>query len=220
MKVIAFVHAKSNSKRVKNKNLKLLGNKPLFTYAIENASNANLVDEVVIDSDSDKILSIGNKYGATILKRPTALANNNTTGDDLMYWQANNYKNSDIIVQVVPTSPFIKSATIDKCVELLKQYEYKDSVVGCRKEMLYKWINDKPSYYKNNRIPNSYELEPTIYETTGLYMTRTKFVLKHHKRLNPNKSIIKYLSKIESIDINTEEDFEFAETVLRGLKNE
>ena len=58
--VIAFVHAKGKSKRVKNKNLKKLKNKPLIYYAITKALKCKLIDKVIIDSDNDKILKVGN----------------------------------------------------------------------------------------------------------------------------------------------------------------
>ena len=88
--IIAFVHAKGVSERVRNKNIRLLGDRPLFCHAIKNASESSLVTKVVIDSDSDEILSIGKQQGAIPLKRPAELANNKTTGDDLMYWQVSN----------------------------------------------------------------------------------------------------------------------------------
>lgn len=69
-RVVAFVHAKGRSERVPSKNLRVLGDRPLFCHAIANALAAERVEHVVIDSDSDEILDIGKSYGATPLKRP------------------------------------------------------------------------------------------------------------------------------------------------------
>lgn len=215
-KVVAFVHAKGTSERVPSKNLKLLGDKPLFYYAIQNALNAKYVDEVVIDSDSDEILELGERYGANKLKRPIELATNFATGDDLAYWQASNRQNSEIVLQVIPTAPFLKSKSIDDAILLLKNSNV-NSVVGTYQEAFYLWQNNKPSYYVNGKIPNSKDLEPLTYETTGLYINKTSFVLKHKKRLDPNSCLPHNLSKIEAIDINTIEDFEFAEIIMKGL---
>ena len=90
IEIVAFVHAKSSSDRVPEKNLRCLGDKPLFCHAILNALNSELPTKVVIDSDSDEILAIGQEYGALPLKRPVELATNQVTGDDLAYWQACN----------------------------------------------------------------------------------------------------------------------------------
>lgn len=67
-RVVAFVHAKGSSERVPGKNLAILGDRPLFTHAIAVARAAAAVDEVVIDSDSEAILSLGAAHGATPLR--------------------------------------------------------------------------------------------------------------------------------------------------------
>ena len=158
--ITAFIHAKGHSDRLANKNTRILGDKPLFCHAVENAKNANLVDRVVVDSDSDEILDIAKAYGVTAFKRPGTLATNMTTGDDLAYWEAQNYKGSFIMLQVVPTSPFITSQTIDTAIDILLQCKEVNSVIGVRREKMYKWENDKPTY--GNKIPNSNELNDTI----------------------------------------------------------
>lgn len=216
MDIVAFIHAKGNSERVPSKNKRLLGDSPLFTYAIENALNSDAVTKVVIDSDDDEILNIGASLGAEILKRPVEMATNKTTGDDLMFWQASNYPSADIVLQVVPTAPFLSPSSIDGAIELLNA-SGTDSVTGCFKEAFYTWTNDSPSYYVDGRIPNSFELTPVVYETTGLYVNRTSFVLKSKKRLNPENCKPYFLTKIETIDINSVEDFYMAELILKGL---
>jgi len=215
--IVAFIHAKGTSERVPCKNLKILGDRPLFCHAIAIAKATPSVTRVVIDSDSEEILRIGAEQGAEPLKRAPHLATNATTGDDLAYWQASNCSASDIVVQVIPTSPFLKPASVDAGIKMILASEL-DSVVGVFREPLYLWKNGRPTYFMpDGRIPNSVNLEPTIAETTGLYANRTKFVLEHRKRMNPENCAPLYLSKLESIDINTWEDFTFAETVWRGL---
>jgi CMP-N-acetylneuraminic acid synthetase len=217
--VVAFVHAKGTSDRVVNKNLRPLGDRPLFCHAIEAARKASLIDRVVIDSDSPDILRLGTDRGAVALRRPRSLATNRATGDDLAYWQASNYPDSLIILQVVPTSPFLKPESLDGAVELLRE-ESVDSVVGVFSDMFYLWKDGRPSYFRSDgSIPNSFELEPMVYETTGLYVNRTEFVLRHRKRMNPASCAMLQLSRLEAVDINTEEDFEFAEIVWKGMRN-
>ena len=216
-KIIAFVHAKGTSERVPSKNLKLLGDKPLFYYAVNNALNSSMVDEVIIDSDSDDILSLGKNFGAVPLKRPAELATNLATGDDLAYWQASNRQNSTVVLQVIPTAPFIKSSSIDNAITLLLENDV-DSVAGCAKDSFYLWNDGKPSYYVNGKIPNSKDLKPLLYETTGLYINKTQSVLKNKRRLNPQSCLPYILSKLETVDINTPEDFEFAELLFKGLE--
>ena len=216
MDVIAFVHAKGTSTRVPAKNKRLLGDIPLFCHAIKNALASKLVTKVVIDSDNADILRIGQELGAEPLKRDSSLANNSTTGDDLMYWQASNYPNSDIVLQVIPTAPFIKPQSIDEAISRLCDTGV-NSVFGAYKEALYTWSKGTPDYYKKGKILNSFDLTPIEYETTGLYINKTDFVLRDRKRLDCGSYSMFFLSKLESFDINTEEDFKLAEILYRGM---
>ncbi|MFO7178454.1 MAG: acylneuraminate cytidylyltransferase family protein [Pseudomonadota bacterium] len=215
-RVVAFVHAKGTSERVPNKNLRLLGDRPLFCHAIRNALAARRVDRVVIDSDSPEILSIGEAHGAVPLRRPAELATNRASGDALAYHQASSHPDSTIVLQVIPTAPFLEPASIDRAIEMLEA-EGVNSVVGAFSDVLYTWRDGRPTYYRpDGTLPNSTELEPIVYETTGLYVNRTASVLRTRRRLDPESARLLLLSRIEAIDINTPEDFAFAEIVYRG----
>lgn len=215
--VVAFVHAKGRSERVARKNLRLLGDRPLFCHAIANARAASRVDRVIIDSEDDEILAIGAAAGAEPLRRPAELASNQATGDDLATWQASNAPGSTYVLQVIPTSPFLRPESIDRAVAILDRGEV-DSVAGVFADVFYAWREGRPAYYRaDGTIPNSVDLPPLVYETTGLYANRTEAVLRGRRRMNPERVAPLYLSRIEAIDINTPEDFELAEIVWRGL---
>jgi CMP-N-acetylneuraminic acid synthetase len=218
-KVVGVVHAKSSSKRVKYKNRRKICGKPLFSYAVENSLAAEEVDLTVIDSDSDEILQTGQNLGATPLRRPDELANNKTTGDDLAYWQASNFVNSGLLVQVVPTSPFLKPRTIDRAVQQIRS-KGVNSATTVVSESLYVWEDGEPQYYdKDGKIPNSYNMEKTTYETTGLYAAKCSYIMDKKKRLDPNSCALVEVDKIESLDINNEKDLENARTVMKGIKS-
>ena len=167
-----------------------------------------------------KILRVGEEAGAVPLKRPAELATNETTGDDLAGWQADSVPQAEIIIQVVPTSPFITGSVITIAAKniLLRKV---DSVVGVRNERLFIWKYEfGPAYYEDSRIPNSQDLSPTTYETTGLYAVRRCYAAQRRRRMNSDatRSYPLSLSRIEAIDINTEEDFQFAKIVWKGLQ--
>lgn len=217
--VVAFVHAKGTSSRVPSKNIRLLGGKPLFCYAVSHALAATEVDKVVVDSDSDQILQIGEEMGALPLRRPSELATNLATGDDLAFWQASNFPRSRIVLQVIPTAPFLMPESIDAIVKMLDERPTLDSVAGVYEDALYVWKNGSPAYYNDDgSIPNSSDMEKIVYETTGIYANQTKAVLETKRRLNPENCAPFFLSKLEAVDINTEEDFKYAELLMRGLR--
>lgn len=215
-KIIACIPAKGRSTRLPNKNISELGGKALFRHAIDIASKCELVNQIVIDSDSDIILAKGAQLGAEPLKRPHYLATNEADGNDLAHWEASNYPESSIIVQITPTVPFIKPESIDEMVRILVKSK-ADSIHGVFQDFFYEWFNDKPGYLINGRIPNSFDKNLFIYEIMGICAVKTSYALIHKKRINPDNCLSYPLSRIESIDINTQADFDFAQIVWNGL---
>lgn len=216
--VVAVVHAKGDSDRVPSKNMRRLGDRPLFCHVIGAAIASRLVDRVVVDSDSEEILLCGQEYGAEPLRRPASLASNRATGDDLAAWQASSFPQSAVIVQTVPTSPFLSPESIDRAVECVQERGV-DSAVGVFSEPVYLWRAGRPAYFLDDgSIPNSSDMEPIVYETTGLYAVRTAYAIEFGKRMNPESCLPVHLSRLEAVDINTEEDLAYAEIVWRGLQ--
>lgn len=213
-KVVAFVHAKGTSERLPGKNLRVLGDRPLFCHAIRNAREAKLVDAVVIDSDSDDILRIGEEHGAIPWKRPPGLATNETTGDDLAWWQAMICPEAKAIVQVVPTCPFTRPESINVAIAWLNKYA---SAVGVLHERRYTWASNKPQYYRDKWIPNTQDMIGVTRETTGLYAVHRSVAAADRCRLWAADCKFVWQQPIEAIDIDTQDDWDLAELVWKGM---
>ena len=78
MRTVAIIPARGGSKRLKGKNIYPLLGKPLLVYTIEALQACDFVDEIFVSSDDDTILEVGRAAGATALKRPADLADDNT----------------------------------------------------------------------------------------------------------------------------------------------
>jgi CMP-N-acetylneuraminic acid synthetase len=76
--VQAFIPARRGSTRVSNKNLALVGGKPLLAYTIETALQSGVFDRVIVNSEDDEILAAAERYGAAIYRRPLPLASDTT----------------------------------------------------------------------------------------------------------------------------------------------
>lgn len=209
---VGVVHAKAHSRRVPGKNFRMLGDAPLIVHAIRAGLSAREIDHVVIDSEDEQLLEIGKEAGAEPMLRPSYLAGDSITGHELAWAQACALFQFTIIVQIVPTSPFILPATIDSAVLLCKQKKL-DSVIGMRAEKLYRHENGRP-VYDHKTLPGSDELEATHYETTGLYVFRREYAIRAAQRFNPQSCGYVWLSRVEAIDINEEEDWQFLNTPL------
>ena len=69
-----MIPARLGSKRVKNKNLRLVNNKPLISYILESAVKANIFDDIYINSEADIFGAIASDYGVKFYKRSDFLA--------------------------------------------------------------------------------------------------------------------------------------------------
>ena len=215
MKVIAVIPVKSQSTRVKYKNTKLLTDRPLFIHTLEKLLEIDEIDEVWIDTDKKYIIDLALDYNCKNFKyfiRDEKYSNNNTCGNKLLENEINNIS-SDIYLQILCTSPFLKKNSIKKCINLLKSEKY-ESVITVSKEKIYKWNNNIPCY-NINKIPNSVDLNDTIKESMSLYgITREEF-LKTKRRIGINPYLLE-IDLEESIDINNLNDFKLANKISKN----
>jgi CMP-N-acetylneuraminic acid synthetase len=68
IKAIAIIPAKTDSKRLKKKNLRIINNKTLVEHAIDYAKNSKLIKHIVVTTESDEVRLITKKYENIILR--------------------------------------------------------------------------------------------------------------------------------------------------------
>ncbi len=73
-RLLAFIPARWNSKRIPHKNIRPFRGHPLLAYAIQGALDADLFAGIYVSSDSDEVLRIAEHYGASSIKRPPQFA--------------------------------------------------------------------------------------------------------------------------------------------------
>ena len=126
VKILAIIPARAGSKGVKNKNIRIINGKPLLAYSILSARESQLVDEVIVTTDSSKIKSAAEKHGALVpFERPSHVSGDNATDFETIrhtveqFKQAYNYY-PEIIAHLRPTSPYRPKGIVDLCINLLK----------------------------------------------------------------------------------------------------
>lgn len=218
-KIIAFVPARGGSSRVPRKNLKLIGELPMFLRACYNLHQILPKEQIVVDSDDEEILMLAEKHGFKTLVRPDDLATNATDGNAFFRWETSNYPDADVYIQHLPPMIFLSKNTLETCIKAVIEENY-DSIVCVGEERYYLWDADTmhPMYDLVN-IPNSYTLKPTIFETMGLYVINADTHKKNGLRIGENYKVVK-VNKFEQVDINYPEDFEFAEAIEKGLPDD
>ena len=210
MKTVAFVPIRLNSKRVVGKNLKLLGNKPLLCYILDTLVKVKRIDEVYVYCSSDDII----KYlpeGVKYLKRPENLDRDETLGKEI-YEEFTKTIDADVYILAHTTSPFMKVTTVENALNKILDEDY-DSAFSAEKIQTFAWFNGKPLNYELKEIPRTQTIEPVYVETSAFFMFK-RDVWKIHKQRIGFKPYMALVDKIEGVDIDWPEDFEFAEKIL------
>ena len=122
--VIALIPARSGSKSIKNKNIKLLGGKPLIAWSIESCKKSKFIKNIVVSTDSKIYANIAVKYGAThIIYRPKKISLDNSTDYQLFKHaiKSLNFLSYKYIAHIRPTTPIREKGIIDKAILSFKK---------------------------------------------------------------------------------------------------
>lgn len=212
MKTAAFIPIKANSERVPGKNFRILNGKKLYEYICEHIKEANVFDDVYIDTNSEEIAIYAKNQGFIPIQRKPELARNTANGNDLLVHHYCLYPQYDYYFQLFATAPYLQPNTIKDCFNKLISSEEYDSCFTATKNHGFYWLADNPVNYRPGILPRSQDMLPVIEETTGLYGI-TKESLERYRCRIGRKPYIHIVSKFESVDINTEEDIKMAEYV-------
>ena len=227
-KILVVIPARGGSKGIPRKNIRLLGNKPLIAHTIEMANASNYVDDVVVTTDDNEIKFIAEKFGAETVKRDGKLAEDSIPLDPVIHdatiqkEKLNNEK-YDVVITVQPTSPLLKTKTLDLAIETLlspnDDNEYYDTIISVVDDRHLSWgyNEDNKKYFPLYKERLNRQYLPKAYKETGsIFATKREFV-KENSRLGDNIGLIE-ISKQESIDIDNYEDWWVAERIMNKKK--
>lgn len=227
MRNIAIIPARSGSKGLKDKNIKLLGNKPLMAYSIEAAIQSKCFDEVMVSTDSEEYAKIAREYGANV----PFLRSAETSSDQASSWDAvkevlklyeEKYgKKFDVITLLQPTSPLRNAKDICDCVEFYKEKDAMAVISVCEMEHSPYWCNvlgedlsmEKFAETDNPNI-NRQALQTFYRQNGAIYMLNTK-VLENIEKIYDEKCYAFIMAQNKSIDIDSEMDFKMVEFYLK-----
>lgn len=212
MRTACFIPIKSNSERVPGKNFRVLNGKKLYEYICEHVKEANVFDEVFIDTNSEEIAQYALQQGFHVIERKEELARNTANGNDLLVHHYTLYPEFDYYFQLFATAPYLTPTSIQNCVNALMQSETYDSCFTATENHGFYWLNGTPINYRPGILPRSQDMQAMVEETTGLYGIRKDSLERYRCRIG-RKPLIYFVSKFEAVDINTEEDLKVAEYV-------
>lgn len=216
MTVLAMISMKGHSARVPGKNLRELAGRPLYQWILMALMDAERVDEVVVETDSDEIAESVNEFcDLRVLRRPRTLCGDEVPMNDLIDFTLSQTE-ADVFLQTHATNPLLRAETIDRALEAYADNSTDhDSLFGVTewKTRLFSRDGQAVNHDPDELIPTQ-DLEPVFEENSNLYLfTRESFAKRHHRI-----GITPYLfpiDRLEAVDIDEECDFELADFLMR-----
>jgi CMP-N-acetylneuraminic acid synthetase len=214
-KTIAIIPARGGSKRLPGKNIKMLGGIPLLAYSILYAQQQDCIDAVYVSTDDEKIAAVALKYGAFVIDRPKSLSGDlEPTVSALKHVLENIEPTVENVVLLQATNPLRPQNLLQEAFTLFQEQQVDSLFTVSRSHhKLGKIINHKFIPYNYEVGQRSQDLEPLYYENGLLYISKASVILN-------NEIITKDAYPYEvnhcfaSVDIDIQEDFEYAEYLL------
>ncbi len=225
MKIIGMIPARLGSKRIKDKNIRILNGKPLVQYIIDAAKQSKLLDDIYLNSESSILEEIAKNNDIKFFKRDEIFSSDESTNDDFALDFLNKV-DCNILIQLLPTSPFITGKTIDNFINKMikEKYDTLISVYDVKIESLYKNIGINFDPLK--KTPPSQFLEPVKAYACGIMGWEKNNYINNIKKYKAayhggdGKRGYFDISGIETVDIDNEEDFNLAELVAKTKDQE
>ena len=216
MKFIAVIPARKGSKRIKNKNIINFYNKPLIAWTIESAIKSKVFDKIIVSTDSKKIASISENYGAEIPFLRDKYSDDNSTVSQVTVDALKNLNiKKGTVVQLLPNCPLRNKNDIILSLNNFKKKSHKTQL-SCLK---YGWMNP---WWAHKKVKNKYvsifpkalkkrsqDLNDLYCPTGAIWISDIEILLKYKTFYNPFHTFFP-LSIKASIDIDDKDDLMMA----------
>lgn len=219
--VYAIIPARSGSKGVKDKNIRLLNGYPMIAYTIAAAKLTEIIDRVIVSTDSEKYADIARQFGAEVpFLRPAEISGDKSTDVEFMQHAINwFYENEGSVpeywVHLRPTNPLRNCEILRDAIQRFCRDQSADSLRSAHLADVspFKWfLLDENGYYKTfngislddaNKPRQSF---PDVYIPDGYVdLLRSAYIIKTN--LLHGKRMIGFLSP-DCVDVDNIRDMD------------
>ena len=215
-KVSALIAVRSGSVRVKNKNIRTFNDSTLLELKIKQLQSVKEINDVVVNSNSDEMLSIAKNLGARTVKRDDYYASNTISMSSVFEDMAKNMDCENILYANC-TNPLVSTNSYSDAIRIfLNNTSAYDSLVSCHdiKEFLY--LDGKALNYDPMNQPRSQDLPNVVALNFAISIIPKSDMIKNRNIIGMNPYFYK-LNEVESLDIDTPLDFFIAEKLYQHI---
>lgn len=224
--ITAIIPARSGSKGLPNKNIKLFAGSPLIVHSINYALESKLVNNIIVSTDCNNIAKIAKKANANILMRPPELATDiSTTESVIEHYIKSETKKPNIIILLQPTSPMRPPFSLDLALNHFIKSKFDSLLSICPTHNFFWKVNPdniiaEPEYDFFNR-PRRQDIKREnmrFIENGSIYIFSLEHFLKTGNRLGGKIGYIEWPEKY-LMEIDTLLDFNILENIFLKEKN-
>lgn len=221
MRVVAIILARGGSKGLPDKNILPFCGKPLLGWTIEHCLDGGISD-VFVSSDSDEILTIGEKYGARSIKRPASISADTSSSESGwlhgLDFVENLFGQVDWVFAPQVTSPLREISDVRSAMALAETEKY-DSLFSCNViEDFFIWENRDGEMFSVNydwrNRQRRQDIEQRYVENGSFYLFKSELLRSTTNRLGGRIGRVEMESwKMFEIDNST--DFRKCEALMK-----
>ena len=233
-KIVALICCRGGSKGIPNKNIKEFCGKPLLGWILDAAKKANVFDDIILSTDSDKIAKVGQSYGINVPGlRPDTLANDDSDVFDThdYIFEKMNIKDETHRTCILTNNPFINHELIQEGYQMACSVNFENIVLDTvpvggdyifyrqcsMNNGLLNFIFSKEM--KESGI-NRQKITPKFTTINNMRWGKPSFMTnyEHYKNEIVNNGILPFtLPKTNNFDLDDIEDWKIAEAVFEKL---
>lgn len=223
MKNIVIIPARGGSKRLPNKNILLLDGIPLIAHSILYAiQNSSIIDAVFVSTDDEKIKEIALKFGSKVIDRPSELSGDSEPTITALKHSLEVINDSSVnnVVLLQPTNPLRPKNLLKDAFATFEENNYDSLFTVTRNHQKFgKIINNKFVPFNYEIGQRSQDLEPLFFENGLLYISKAQTILDG---AIVTKNAFPYVLNhaFSNVDIDLQEDFEYAEYLVKKFKKQ
>tara|TARA_B100000902_G_C27197501_1_gene857263 strand:- start:74 stop:1222 length:1149 start_codon:yes stop_codon:yes gene_type:complete len=215
MSVVAFIPARGGSKSILEKNIKIFCGKPLIFWILQELQNSD-VDEIVVATDSSKIMSVVNSFSFSKVKvyersEDNAKDTSSTESVMLEYITSSNLSDEDIFMLVQATSPFTQVNHLNEGLDLFKKH---DSILTCCESKRFSWRDGKALNYNIYNRPRRQDFRGTLIENGAFYISSVADIKSTKNRISGDIGVYK-MPEYTYTEIDEPEDWVVAEYLMK-----
>lgn len=220
-KNIFIIPARSGSKGIKNKNIKLLNGVEMFAWSIIHAkylSSKN--DLIIVSSDSEKYLKITEKWDAIPHKRSKVLSGDKVFTEPVMEDVLKNFdaKLNDKVFLLQPTSPLRSKSTLNQIKKNLKKGS--KSLLTVKEAFQFEWsLQNNLGKAQYSRRPRRQDMQPKYIENGSIYMNSVENFIKYNNRVAKKANLI-ISDDLESIEIDNNSELDLIKAVSKKFNKQ